>query len=94
MSHLIGGFRIGVVFFDDAVDPLEIGFGLSIFSFGLDSQRVLFLLKLHTILHLMGFFHPKARKFYQILLPSVFHVGTGLHNPTDNYQQGDQEGKL
>jgi hypothetical protein len=43
VSHLIGGFRIGVVFFDDAVDPLEVGFGLSIFSFGLDSQWILFL---------------------------------------------------
>jgi hypothetical protein len=31
------------VFFDDAVDPLEVGFGLSIFSFGLDSQWILFL---------------------------------------------------
>jgi hypothetical protein len=44
---------------------------------------------------LNGILFHKAIKFYQILLPSLFHVGAGLNNPTDNYQQqGDKEGKL
>jgi hypothetical protein len=41
-------------------------------------------------------FH-QAIKFYQILLPSVFHVAVlnvRTRNPTDNYQQGDKEGKF
>jgi hypothetical protein len=39
VSHLVCGSWISVVLFDDTVDPLEIGFGLSIFSFRLSAQR-------------------------------------------------------
>ena len=39
VSHLVRGSWISVVLFDDTVDPLKIGFGLSIFSFRLSAQR-------------------------------------------------------
>lgn len=42
VSHLVSGGRIGVVLFDDTVDPLEIGFALSQFSFRLSAHRGIF----------------------------------------------------